>query len=397
MSLILDKRTEIGSDRGLHIFIAGVSNYSHLPKKITDQDTAYSCGLRQLKSAALSAYKLFECLLKNKDNFDIPLASCRMLLSPIDKEIKIEPKLQGLADSCSLDNFDSEIKKWREDSASNKQNMTIFYFAGHGAQSSKDDTVLLMDNFGDGFGNSLSRAVDLNNIFKGMANSADYPNMAEKQLYFIDTCRDFLDKYEKFEKMKAAELFEITLTGKEKRIAPIFFAAMPGDRAKIINKEQTLFCEALIDCLENDAGNLEEINGQDVWHVSIHSLSNSLTLVIDELNDKYAVDQEFIISGLAKNDIICKMKAPPKVRIIVEIEPDSALKYTKVKVHDDSGNVFKSLPQPLDPHPHECCWQAGIYSFSGTIDPPNPHFVNCSAKARSYMPPYRKRKIRVLP
>lgn len=397
MTLVFDNRDNLQGQPELHVLIAGVSAYQNLPKQ-NEPLTPESFGMRQLSSAALTAYKVYHWLLDHQQNFPVPLATCRLLLSPSSDEVAREPSLNGLADSCNLNNFLVAANDWREDAGLHQENMTFFYFVGHGVQRTKDDSVLLLEDFDGRIGGLLRNAVDTNNIFKGMAKSSRYPNMGQTQLYFIDACRDFLSAFKNFEPESTTPVFRVQLSGEDKRKAPIFYAAAPGTKAIGIRGEQTLFSRALLDCLNGDAGELEEINGQEKWHVSVHSLNAALETKIDDWNKTLGAQQDFILGGLVANTPIHFLDRPPSVEIILEVDPPDALNYTRIKALDDQGVAIPvPLPVPLDPHPYRCKWTAGCYAISAEIDPPNPRFINFPGRYRAFMPPLVTRKVKVIP
>lgn len=397
MVLVFDKRNELQGQPGLHALIAGVSAYRYLPKE-NEPLAPENFGLRQLSSTALTAYKVYRWLLDHQQNFPVPLATCRLLLSPSPDEVAAEPNLNGKGEPCILENFLVAADDWRNDAGSHQGNMTFFYFAGHGVQRTKDDAVLLLEDFAERGGGPLRNAVDINNIFKGMAKSNTHPNIAQTQLYFVDACRDFLSAFKNFEPEDTTPVFRVQLSGEDKRTAPIFYAAAPGTKAIGIRREQTLFSKALFDCLNGDAGELKDVDGQERWHVSVHSLNRALKTKIDEWNNTLRAEQDFILSGQVADMPIHFLDRPPLVEVVLEVVPPDALNYTRVKALDDQGVPIPApLPVPLNPHPYRCKWMAGYYTISAEIDPPDPRFVNFPGRARPFMPPCTMRKVKVIP
>ena len=164
--------------KGLHALIVGVSHYPHLPDGGgTPAEKSY--GMGQLSSTSLTAYKMYRWLLENKDLLPVPLATIRLLLSPSEGELKIEPSIQELLQSnkaklSTKDNFVLEAKAWRSDARTSEDNVTFFYFAGHGVQRKKDDAVMLLRDFGyPAIGGSLANAAAMENLFYGMAPPQD--------------------------------------------------------------------------------------------------------------------------------------------------------------------------------------------------------------------------------
>src|SRR2546422_10325560 len=100
MTLIFDNRANLQGKPGLHALIAGVSAYPHLPAG-TGTPAPDSFGMQQLSSTALSAYKMYRWLEGWQNRLRIPLATCRLLLSPSQDEATVEPRLSGLAEACT--------------------------------------------------------------------------------------------------------------------------------------------------------------------------------------------------------------------------------------------------------------------------------------------------------
>ena len=396
MTLVYDRQDELGDQPGLHALIVGVSAYSNLPKG--DQaGTPESMGLKQLTSAALSAYKVYRWLLDHHQNLPVPLATCRLLLSPSTEELNAEATLNGLAEGANLNNFLQAAKDWRQDAATDQENMTFFYFAGHGAQRTKDDAVLILEDFGDGLGGPLKNAVDLGNIFKGMAWSDEFPNMAQTQLYFADACRDFLKAFRDYEPDDATQVFRVALGGEDRRCAPIFFSAVPGTKAYALVGEHSLFTEALLTCLNNDAGDFRELPEGDKWCVSVFSLSEALTSIINNLNLTRGADQVIVQGGHVREKIIHYLDHAPKVNVSLEIEPREAADLVQFEVLDEMGQPLSLVPHPVPRNPYLDTWAAGFYTISATVQPPDPRFVDRPGRVRPVMPPFYERKVKLTP
>src|SRR5438128_1410514 len=78
---------------GTHALIVGVSDYEYLPTPgILGEPRTF--GLKKLASPALSAYKIFDWLMKNHADLPKPLASARLLVSPSQAEKDAEPALK---------------------------------------------------------------------------------------------------------------------------------------------------------------------------------------------------------------------------------------------------------------------------------------------------------------
>ncbi len=415
MSLIFDNRPALGGAPGLHVFIAGVSKYSHLPGG-GGIPAASAFGMEQLSSTALSAFKMYQWLVESKDRLPLPLATCRLLLSPSDTETVANPELAALgAPRCTRENFTRVIREWRQDSRSHAGNTTLFYFAGHGIQRSKADSILLLEDFADPDDGTLTNTADIMNIFFGMAPpdpalSPDPTPIAKTQLYFVDTCRVRPSEFQNFAQMNVPDVFNVELTGADNRQAPIFYAAIPGTEGYALKNQQTLFSRALLKCLKGGAGtpsDQNDANGDPLWLVSVQSLNITLEKYFAQLVSLPKTTQEFALGGQPTGDpAIIWLEEIPFVEIELEIEPNPALSVTQVSIADITGqpvtrlldsqnNPLASLPVPLEPHPFRCLVEAGIYSFSALVQPPHDAaFISRIDKPRQILPPrfvYKRR------
>jgi hypothetical protein len=391
-----DERANLQGRSGLHVLIAGVSGYPNLPAPGDNSPGPPAAfGMRQLSSTTLTAYKIYQWILAHKDSFPVPLATCRVLLAPGAGELAAEPSLQDFP-RATVNNFLQAAKDWRADAATSPDNMTLFYFAGHGIERSKGDAVLLLEEFGDGLGGALRNCVDMYNIYTAMANAEGGGPIAQRQVYFVDACRNLPRAVPNFEResLGTTPAFNVTLAGEDKRSAPIFYAAAPGTTALALPGQQTVFSMALLQCLEGDAGVFEDVDGQDRWHVSVYSLSEALAVKIEDLNQALGGQQYYTPDGQQINKPICFLDQAPTAEVVFEVDPFDALSLARIEVLDNAGNPLVAIPWPLDPYPYRTRWTAGFCKIRATIQPPDPRYKDVQ---QDWMlrPPRRPRKLRV--
>lgn len=401
MTLKINKRAQIGTNPGVHVLIAGTSLYRHLPNG-GDAPAARNFGMQQLASPALSAYKIYRWLEERQDKLALPLTTCRLLLSPSVGEIAVEPQLAGLAEACTRQNFIREAQSWRTDASTHDENITIFYFAGHGIQRSRNDAVLLFEDFADpNAGGVLTNSADLVNIFNGMAPPpADSPNkIARTQFYFIDACRILPSEIRDFERMSTTDVFDVELSGRDDRQAPIFFATLPGIKAYGVRNEQSLFNKALLECLNGAAGDVYEKPDGDIGYcVTVQSLNKALHRFFDELTELPELDQEFSLGGIATGDaVIQRLDSRPMLDLFLEVEPNEALPFTKIEIVSGDPTVqVAPLPKPLSPVPFKCQVPLGFYTINAITDAGNSAYQTAAGAGRMYLPPraFWKRSVR---
>lgn len=302
-ALVVDKR-QGARGPGTHVLIAGVSSYPHgIGGDAEPADIDF--GIEQLTSAAASAYRFFQWLTENRQLSPAPLTTVRLLLSPSPIETRENPTiLEHGGDRCTLQNFLIAASEWRNDASTHRDNVTIFYFAGHGVQREKPDSVLLLEDFGGPGGGPLRNAVDVQNIFLGMAPSEQRNDIARNQLYFIDTCRLQPKDLDEYHHMNTTSTFEIFKSGVDDRYAPVYHATAAGSTAYGVPGGQTIFNKMLIDALKGNGLKKRIIEGLPKKALTIGGLSDALNRRMKSWRDKNGGTQNYSLEGNAKNKTV---------------------------------------------------------------------------------------------
>ena len=413
MGLIFPKnREEIDKSKpGMHALIAGVSSYPHLHGG-KDRLGEYSFGMKQLTASALSAYRIHEWIVQHRNRFRPPLASCRFLFSPTDREIKqIKQEIKDedtlrRIDACNLRNFLRDADEWREDTSGHPCNMTFFYFAGHGLQTNKIDTALLLEDFNQPGGGALRCAVDIDNIYEGMAPNSSRPRIARKQIYFVDACRRRPKELKELQNVNTTDVFTLRFESESEdesgvtsgviddRSAPVIYAAVPGDMAYTAPKQHTFFSQALLSCLKGRAGvKVENPYGLSEWQVSAYSISAALKVVLDEINQVRRLRLDHSIRG--KDVTILLLDGAPNADIVLEVDPEDAHRVASIEVFDNRRSRVWQLNPPLPPYPFRNALAPGEYRINALINPAKQPYINAIGEMRHAMPPLSHWVIRV--
>lgn len=368
--MIFDERPNLAGKPGLHALVTGVSLYRHL-RGGGDKPAENPFDFGQLSSTALTAYRIYEWLIAHKDHFPVPLATVRLLLSPSPKEKKVEPALERLGvEGCTRAAFADAVHEWRRDARTNDEDMTFFYFAGHGLQRKKSDAVMLLEDFAQPSEGELSKTIALDNLFYGMAPPEDVTiKMARRQFYFVDACRQMPERFKQYKTFAVPDLWGEELSGKDDRKAPIFFAAIPGTEALARKGEQSIFSKALLDCLNGKGSEPrdEDANGTVRWQVSVYSLSEALTNSMSELRATFKMNQEFSSEGHGENTALLFLEQPPEVPIALTVSPTDAIPFVAIEIKDRSDAQVREIPS-MTPHPYEDKLPAGVYSFRAKVN-----------------------------
>ena len=370
MSLLHDARAAIGAGPGVHALIIGVSHYPFLAGGANAVADPWQMG--QLTSTAATAHKMFEWLKTAR--LPVPLATCRVLLSPSPAE----PALAGLTDPATFDNVFAALHEWRKDASTDAGNITIFYFAGHGVQRDKEDAVLCLHDFRQPppTAPALRRAIDLATLRAGMSPSSSQPDIARTQFYFVDACREQPAQTSHFKDLKTGDIWDIELDGQDDRCSPIFYASVSNHTAGAIPGDQTLFGKALLACLKGEAGDSlgEDAAGDPIWGVTLESLNNGLRVKVDELNRQLGGDQNYTTGGQFRETTLCLLDDPPLVDVVLQVDPEQACRVSRIEI---TGN--DDVPRVFDPpvnSPLQEKFAAGLYSIKLIFKPPSPPFVD---------------------
>ena len=398
MALVYDNRHNLQGGAGIHALIAGVSHYKHLPGG-GGPPAKKDWGLSQLTATALTGYKIYRWLIDHRDDLSKPLATVRLLLSPSAAETpkiaqgmsEIKEMLEGkgvtLVDTpspCTLQAFVREAQHWKQDAISDihDKHVTFFYFSGHGVQRKNNDPVLLMEDFGDpDWNNTVAKTVAFNALFEGMVPPSDTQwKIARTQLYFVDACRVRPADLGKYQFPSIADIFEEELGGEDRRSAPVFYATVSNTKAYAKSGEQTLFSEALIDCLNGDAVKPTKVTGDSgyaKYHVSIYSLAETLNAKAEAMR-ALNIDQAFYPTPSGRDETIVNFPEPPAVECTLYIEPESAAQLVSINVQDAAGAPVKDWTlTSVAPHPYRKSLRVGLYSLQATItNPPKPPYVD---------------------
>src|SRR6266849_9591483 len=103
MTLLFDRREDVGDSPGTHALIVGISSYPYL-RGGTDPRAPDDFGFGQLTSPAISAFRFGQWLSERAEP-PVPLATCRMMLAPSEAELSAEPDLEHAVSPCTLDRF----------------------------------------------------------------------------------------------------------------------------------------------------------------------------------------------------------------------------------------------------------------------------------------------------
>jgi Caspase domain len=329
--------------------------------------------MSQLTGAALAAAQVSEWLERAKAQLPVPLRSQRVLLSPSPQELAVRPDL-GSHPAATMDAFREAVIAWQEECGSDRENLAIFYFAGHGVREANSVAVLL-EEFAQDAGNPLSYGASVSDLFAAMAPTPERPDIARHQLWFIDSCQTVAPGSVGLGQYQPGQILPLGLPGRDDRCAPIFYAALPGSAAYAIPGSGTVFGKALVECLEGAAGTQR---GNSGWKVTPGSLSEALQMLMAEAAG--GTQSSWTGGQISAADRpIVRLEGPPSVRIRLKLTPPGRAEQVKLSV-TGTGQTPLHVPVPLSPNPFHCTWPAGLYEITAAAPhdrsmPPNPFWA----------------------
>lgn len=308
-----------GAPTGTHAFIVGVSAYPFADGPDATARGAES-GIANLTCAARSASEIAAWLLREYHNPDAPLASLRILLSPVDGE-QINPyvseRMGGAVAPATRSAVETDFPAFKEDCRSNPDNVAFVYIAGHGWQLTSRGAVVLLHDFAIDGKDYLYGAIDVVECQDRM----DEDGNAHHQVWFSDACRETPDALYQYAKLSGAYQPGEKGSGTVDSTALLLSASERAAAWATIG-ETTIFCQALLAALRGEAG--EGPSGKCAeWHVPVTALEPYLQRKTKELLAGRAASR-VDIGGRPLEFVLHRFEQPPHVDIEVNLDPFEA-------------------------------------------------------------------------
>ena len=240
MSLVIDRRKQVGDRPGTHALVCGVGSYPFANRM-------HLAGQLSLPShdplASATGRRIQRWLTEHAEDLVAPLATCRVLLSTDNDENLTPP---------TLDEFLRAASAWREDASTHPDGMTFLYMIAHGIALSRSSDVLFLEDFGNRRGGLLHNAIETDSLSRGMAPTYWESNIARNQLFFIDV-------------IEPREPIDAVISSQPSTVFDVSTGEVPDDRVVMTFRGVTLhdrpsrrqgissFADALIACLEGEA------------------------------------------------------------------------------------------------------------------------------------------------
>jgi hypothetical protein len=235
--------------------------------------------------------------------------------------------------------FKDAVRAWRNDAGKNSQDMTFFYFAGHGLQRWSDEGILVLADFAKPEEPTLSLCVSFGEIRVGMAPTDSHPEIAQTQFYFVDACRVRpSDALNKLINPRPREIWNQELTRADRRQAPVLFSTVDNAVAVGRKGKVSYFAEGLLQAFESGADDLDPSSDPPVWPVT----SVTMKTALDRFYTKNNLGM--ITPGGAGTPVLRYLKAAPDVDVVIQIRPDLLAGDCEVELCNNNDGTVEKLP-----------------------------------------------------
>lgn len=359
------------SKPGTHVLVIGVSHYDH---GLDTQNPSALCaefGISNLTSAARSASRIANWLLQRNLIPPLPpLASLRVLLSPIEGELDDEPVDARLsaAPRATRANVEEAARQFQIACQSHRDNHAVVYVAGHGIRLTKNGALLLLEDFGaDDAPKKLHAAVDMISLHDGL----DHENAAKQQCWFVDVCREKPEIATQYMKLPVGIAYDVLDDGTSVDSSPLLMATATGAKSYALVGGYSLFCDALLWALDRGGAATGSGGASDRWHVSFSTLCAKVPKYVEEVAQLHRLVQKVDIGGKPTPGVFHVYDRRPTVKLTISLTPDTASSTSKLQLMDRS---FAVVYECASQWPASADVDAGLYSIHVTDASPHPDF-----------------------
>jgi len=350
------------SQPGTHVLVIGVSRYSHGTDEGAGSRLCNEWAIGNLTSAARSAIRMADWLLRREAVPPVlPLASMRVLLSPIDDELEgvnVDPRLLR-SPRADMANVDTAAHAFIEACQSNRNNHAVVYVVGHGVQVARDGAVLMLEDFGaDGAPKKLHAALDMVSFYAAL----DHQEGPRHQFWFVDICRDRPDMVKGFRNLRVGVSFDEPDSGSMDS-GPLLMSTGNGMKSFAQIGGLSVFCEALLWALKDGGAAVGAKEPISQWHITGSSLCERVAKRVADMAAKHNLEQKVFPGGNLAPSVFHIYSACPSVDLTVSLRPEEAELTSNLDLHDEKRSVVKTF---VAEWPVRTQVEAGIYGVRVT-------------------------------
>lgn len=356
----------------MHAIIIGVEVYPYAGH-ILDDLSSPSHSAREI------AMWLLDCNLD--DHQPYPLGSLSLLISEDTPEVfqhtAVVSVIPEQADSV---NVQEAVSDWIQLANNNEQDLSLFYFCGHGVTNGLSSQSLLLSDYHKNPLNEMNGAINFKGFLRGMKRCA-----ASHQLYFIDACRNTseiaTDTDAKGHTLIQPNTNRLYSSSVE---AAVYYATVEGGQAYGKRNDVSYFTDALLQGLRGTGSHNSEADRR--WRVSTGLLSRAIHFSLSFINSKHKLIGQ---SQSCEFDFHL-LDAEPEALVLVSC--NNGQDNFRATMECYSSGILtdhRLIPEPGWWQIHK---NPGHYDFLAQVD------VNTGRADSIYItPPYNKVDVRVLP
>jgi hypothetical protein len=314
--------------------------------------------MANLSSAARSASEVAAWLLGEHHNPEAPLASVRLLLSPVEGEqlnADVLARMGGQTAPATRAAVKTDFTDFKAACATNTDNRAFVYLVGHGIQLNFRGAIVLLEDFAtEAEDDLLFGAMDVMRCHDAMQAGGN----ADRQVWFSDACRQRPEIVKRFESLSGAFAPGNLALG-EVSASPVFLSSSSRENAFSDPAGLTIFTEALLWALRG-AGAVGKDESCDAWHVSSTRLTIVLPDKVKALARAGGADQSIDLTGKPLDVVVQQFENAPEVDVEVALLPEGL----------DPAPVAQLLFEGRDPVAVGAGWplkfrgSAGIYQLT---------------------------------
>ncbi|MEV0902445.1 caspase family protein [Actinoplanes sp. NPDC049802] len=313
--------TEIEVDTGdgprVHAFVVGVAHYPYVGKgrgigparRLLDD-------LGQVTVPEPSAREIAEWLLTvPRQPGDPPIGTVEVLISaPHPVKVRAPGGAAVEVENAVHDNFSAAFRRWLSRCETDRDNVAIFYFCGHGWRHG--DQLLLLEDLGEDPELVLANSVDL-----GVIRARMHLTGPRLQAYFVDACREVPPDLA-LSGSRPKPLVDVPEPDGPLDVidAPVFFSTAMGHPAFGDDGAVTPYTEGLIAALKGLGARRR--GGQ--WVVTASSLAMCLPDILDWERVGEATQAVRIEGQWAGQGVLHSLAGAPLVPFRIGCEPPGA-------------------------------------------------------------------------
>jgi hypothetical protein len=334
----------------IHVLVIGVGRYDYFRggRKHQVRDSGMAKGMAQLTSPPASAYEVCMTLVKELGDLQgRALGSIEAVIAAEDPQppagfADLFPNADGeVGATAELRDLKEAFERWYDRCDSDRANVALFYFCGHGLELGAygDHALLLQDTRPSRFA-PFENSIDVRGTVQNMQG-----NRAAIQCFFIDACRSSNDLDLTFRELKTTALGPSLQTSyhPEQLVA---YSTAPGEAARGRSAESTLFTQAFLKALFSPECRAD---GKG-WRVTISSIGTAIRELMQwpGLRSRDAPVQQCVTwSENVRDGAIMQFPDRPQVSFHFDTAPVDALGTAAWALTDRRGHqVASRIPSP---------------------------------------------------